>query len=204
MASIEELKGAITAGSGPAQGHQYLVQLPAIPGSALDASRRNALCKATRLPGRQIATMDRNVGLINQKIANGHATADVTLSFHLLNDYATRSYFDTWQNLIVDQRTQQISYADNYKFPVKIYQLTKGSVFRTMDLLDASFGFRFGAFGISFDLDVDATVETNKVYGVELEKAFPVTLNGIDLNDAMTDQLLEVSVDLSYMNWRKI
>jgi hypothetical protein len=86
MASIETLKGIIGAGGGPALAHQYLVQLPAIAGSSLAASERNALCKATRLPGRQIQTIDRSIGLMNQKMATGYGVTEVTLAFHILND----------------------------------------------------------------------------------------------------------------------
>lgn len=201
MASIEELKSTITAGGGPALPHQYLVQLPAIPGSSLGARERNALCKAARLPGRQILTYDRQIGLMNQKMAYGYGVAEVTLVFHILNDYKTRDYFERWQNLAVDQASQQIQYSNNYKFPVQIYQLKKGQSFQ---LFDRSFGFNLGPFGINFNIDIEANRAATGVYAVELEKAFPTTLNGIDFADASTDQTLEISVDLSYRNWKRI
>jgi hypothetical protein len=181
--------------------HQYLVQLPAITGSSLAAGERNALCKATRLPGRQIQTIDRSIGLMNQKMATGYGVAEVTLAFHILNDYKTRDYFERWQNLAVDQDTQQIQYSDNYKFPVQIYQLKKGQSFQ---LFDGTFGASLGPLDIDFNIDIELNRSATGAYAVELEKAFPTTMNGIDLADASTDQTLEISIDLSYKNWKRL
>tara|TARA_R110000868_G_scaffold88578_7_gene246905 strand:+ start:5372 stop:5968 length:597 start_codon:yes stop_codon:yes gene_type:complete len=197
MASIEELKGAVSAGKGIASASQYLVQLPAIPGSSLSGSARNTLCRVARLPGRQILTYDRQVGIMQQKIGYGYANADVGLSFHVLNDYKTKKYFDLWQNLIVDQATQQISYADKYRHSVFIYQLQKGKSFQIFDR-------NFSIFGLDLNVDIELSSAANAVYGIELEKAFPVTMNGIDLTDASADTTVEISIDLSYQNWKQI
>ena len=197
MSSIEELKGMISAGGGLASPHQYLVELPLIPGSSLGARERNALCKTARLPGRQIATTERSIGLQNQKIATGYGVTEVTLSFHTLNDYKTRDYFERWQDLVVNQANQQIQYADNYAKTVKIFQLKRGTSFQIFDR-------DFSLFGIPFNIDIELATKSNAIYGVELEKAFPTTMNGIDLADAATDQTLEISIDLAYKNWKRI
>lgn len=197
MASIEELKGSINSGSGFALPNQYMVELPPIPGSNLSAAERNTLCRTTRLPGRQILTTSRDVGLMKQNVAVGYAKDDITMSFHVLNDYKTKDYFDKWQELIIDQTNQQIRYANEYKRPVKIYQLQKGKAF---DIGGAS----FSVFGIGINLDFDLRTSANVIYGVELEGAFPITVNGIDLADGSTDQTIEVSISLSYKNWKRI
>ena len=197
MASINELKGVVNGGKGFASPSQYMVEFPQIPGSNLGARERNVLCRTTRLPGRQILTASREVGLMKQNVAVGYAKDDITMSFHVLNDYKTKDYFDKWQELIVDQRTQQIRYANEYKKTVKIYQLQKGKAF---DIGGAS----FSVFGIGINLDFDVRTSANVIYGVELEGAFPITVNGIDLADGSTDQTIEVSVSLSYKNWKRI
>lgn len=197
MASIEEFKSSVSSGDGLALANQYLVQLPAIPGSSLSARARNTLCRVARLPGRQILTHDRQIGIMQQKIGYGYAVGDVGLSFHVLNDYKTKEYFDLWQNLIVDQRTQQISYADRYKYNVNIYQLKKGQSFQVFDR-------NFSIFGLDLNIDIELSTAANAIYGVELEKAFPITMNGIDLSDAASDTTVEISIDLSYQNWKRI
>ena len=201
MASIEELKGVVTGGRGFALTNQYIVVMPDIPGTNLSARERNVLCRVARLPGRQILTHDRSIGLMNQKIAYGYANAEVGLSFHVLNDFKTKNYFDTWQNLIVDQENQQIQYADRYKKSVKIYQLGKGAKF---SIYDRTFNFNVFGVGLQANLNVDFNSSALINYGVELEGAFPVTLNGIDLNDQEASAPMEVSIDLSYKNWKRI
>lgn len=197
MASIEDLKSVVNAGQGFADATQYLVQMPEIPGSDLSAYERNALCRVTRLPGRQILTTQRDVGIMKQQMGIGYAVADIGLSFHVLNDYKTKRYFDAWHNLIVDQNTQQIKFADNYKKTVKIYQLKKGVGFQV-------FNKDFRLFGVNFNFDFDVSTSESIIYGVELEGAFPITVNGIDLTDASNDQPVEISIDLSYKNWKQI
>ena len=130
-------------------------------------------------------------------MAYGYTDELVGLSFHVLNDYKTKKYFDLWQNLVVDQNSQQISYPNQYKKPVKIYQLQKGKAF---DLGERS----FNIFGININLDFDILTKDKIIYGVELEGAFPITMNGIDLTDASVDQTVEISIDLSYKNWKRI
>lgn len=197
MASIEQIKSTVSAGGGFALPNQYLVELPQIDGSSLTAQERNTLCRTTRLPGRQISTISRDVGLMKQNMAIGYAKDDITMSFHVLNDYKTKDYFDKWQELIVDQEDQQIKYASEYKKTVKIYQLEKGKAF---DIGGAD----FSVFGIGVNLDFDLRSSENVIYGVELQGSFPVTLNGIDLADGSTDQTIEVSISLSYKNWKRI
>jgi hypothetical protein len=197
MASIEQIKSTVSAGGGFALPNQYLVELPQIAGSSLTAQERNTLCRTTRLPGRQISTISRDVGLMKQNMAIGYAKDDITMSFHVLNDYKTKDYFDKWQELIVDQEDQQIKYASEYKKTVKIYQLEKGKAF---DIGGAD----FSVFGIGVNLDFDLRSSENVIYGVELQGSFPVTLNGIDLADGSTDQTIEVSISLSYKNWKRI
>jgi hypothetical protein len=197
MASIEQIKAAVNAGGGFALPNQYLVELPQVPGSSLTAQERNTLCRTTRLPGRQIQTTGREIGLMKQNVAVGYAKDDITMSFHVLNDYKTKDYFDKWQDLIVDQEDQQIKYANEYKKTVKIYQLQKGKAF---DILSAN----FSVFGIGVELDADIRSSQKVIYSVELEDAFPITVNGIDLADGSTDQTIEVSISLSYKNWKRI
>lgn len=200
MANIEELKSIVSKGGGLALNHQYLVELPNFAGSALTGRERNALCRVTRLPGRQILTTPRELGIMKQQIAMGYAVEEVGLSFHVLNDYKTKKYFDIWQDLIVNQNSQQISYPNQYKRSVKIYQLQKSVIPNVQHLGDLN----FGIFGLNFNIDFDLLIKDKVIYGVELEDAFPITMNGIDLSDAAEGQTTEISVNLSYKNWKRI
>lgn len=197
--TIDEFKGQISKGRGPALANLFYVELPFIPGTNLSPSERNLLCKAARIPGRQMATYDRAIGLETQKVVSGYANADITLSFHLLNDYKVRQYFEAWQSRAVDQDRQQIKYSNNYKFSTKIYQLKKGLRFQLFD-----FDLRLPIFNSTINIDIETSTSSSIIYGVELDKSFPITMNGIDLADTSEGTIVELSVDLSYKNWKRI
>lgn len=208
MAGIDDLKSQIGKGGGLAMGNLFKIFLPPLTG---DAREMNLLCKATSLPGRQILSTEKQMGLQTTKIAYGHAMEDITLTFHCLNDMKVRKYFEIWQNLAVNQETQEIGYFNDYTHPVIIQHIKKGTAFPLYkkELFDAgkipsSIRSRLPRLG-PLDLaqgqfDLNLIFGDDITYTVMLDKAYPTTLNAIDLTD--DGQLLEVTVQLSYKNWK--
>ena len=93
MSSIEELKGRMTIKNGLASSNQFMVVMPSMDGQ--DSRTLNVLCKSVTMPGKQITTIDRNIGIFNEKVVNGFLVDDVTMTFYVLNDYGVKKYFDT-------------------------------------------------------------------------------------------------------------
>ena len=187
MAGIEDLKSKIIMKNGMAMANQFAVTLPSLTN---DVSSReiSVLCKSVDLPSKQMMSLDWNVGVFNEKVVSGFATEDISMSFHMLNDYGVKKYFDEWTKLMVDEERGNIAYKDQYQKSVKIYQMVKPQM---------RIGFDLGPLSIDFDL------LGNSIYSVELEDAFPTTLGAITLsNDA--DQLVEFSVQMSYTKWKVV
>ena len=92
MSRIDDLKSEITSGDGLALANRYRVFLPPVGG--VSARSLDLLCKNVSIPGRQVTSADYMLGATNRKIANGHAFADVTMTFIGLNDFKARKYFD--------------------------------------------------------------------------------------------------------------
>jgi hypothetical protein len=126
VARIDEFKSQIGKGGGMAMGNLFKIFLPPLTG---DAREMNLLCKATSLPGRQILSTERTIGLETSKVAYGHAIEDVTLTFHCLNDMKIRRYFEIWQNLAVNQETHEVGYFNEYTHPVIIQHIKRGTSF---------------------------------------------------------------------------
>lgn len=204
MATIDELKGLASTRLGFARPNHFMVELgpvgfsvgnllggliPSIPGlignNQPNGRELSTLCNAAQLPGRQVLTMNVTRGLEMQKMPNGYAVDDVTLSFHLLNDYGVKNYFDEWYSTIINEN-KDVNYKDTYVRSVKIHQLRKPILGRT-----ATFG------PISTNLELGG----GSVYTVELKDAFPTTLSGIELSDDATDAVMKFSVQLSYTDW---
>ena len=180
MLGVDDFKSIVTSKGGIARANLFSVTLPGLPGIAT-SQEMNLLCKDVVLPGRQVTTRERTIGLTTRKMAYGYLIDDVSMTFHVLNDYGVKEYFETWQNLAVDQNTYEIGYKKDYSFDVKINQIKKGS----------------GGFVTSTNqLSTDEII-----YSCVLEEAFPTTMNSIQLNNEL-DGILELNVQLSYTNWR--
>ena len=189
MASIDELKSLATRRNGLARPNQFLVELPAIGG--ISPSEMNILCTRASLPDKQILTADRRISMEFEKIAYGYAVPDVSFSFLAMNDYGPRKYFDSWRNRIINEETLEVGYKVDYEFPVKIHQLRKPIIgfSRNVGPLNA----------INISLDIGG----GSVYSVELINSFPTTIQAIDLSNEL-DGLVEVSVQMSFTNWKTI
>ena len=64
-----------------------------------------------------------------------------------------------------------------------------------------SFGEDVNLLGINIDIDFNFSQKTS--YGVELESAYPKTINAIELRNDL-DGLLSLSVTFAHRQWRRI
>lgn len=189
MASIEDLKGKLTSKNGIAAANQYRVELPRFGGAS--SRTLDVVCKEVNMPGKQILTLDRQMGIFQEKVANGFAIEEVTMVFHVLNDYGVKKWFDSWQKTIVGDYGSGngfVAYKKDYVKSIKIHQLRKPI---------ARFGFDLGPLDINFD------AFGSTIYSVELIEAFPTTLTSIALSND-PDGLVEVSITFSYTKWKKV
>lgn len=192
MSTIDELKALSSLSLGFARSNRFLVEMPAIEGASGlfgGAGRElNLLCNRASLPGKQILTADKRIGMWFEKVAYGYAVADVELSFYALNNYFVKKYFDAWLALVLNEETGEVGYKNDYAQTVKIHQL------------------RSPQLGLSTDIgpiSLSAGIGGGSVYSIELLEAFPTTVNSIDFTNDQ-DGLIQVSVSLSYTNWKVI
>jgi len=165
--------------------------LPSIPGlgaSAANPRELNLLCKNAEIPGKQILTVNRNIAMTNEKISYGYAINDLSMTFYVMNDYGTRRYFDSWMDFIVDQRTNEVAYHNNYVREVEIHQLRKPIITKSFDLGPVDIGINIGG---------------GTVYSVKLVDAFPTSMSSIALSNDQ-DGLVELTIQFSYKRWETI
>ena len=193
MDTIDQFKSLVSAKGGVARANVFRVRLPSLPGVA--SSRDiSLLCKDVQLPGRQILTNERRIGLQFEKVAYGYAIQDINMTFHVMNDYGIKRYFETWQDLAVNQTSLEVGYYNDYTFQIVIDQLKKGVTLPTY------------SFGNFLDLFTPRTVTVANdqiIYSCQLTNAFPTTMNAIQLNNDQ-DGIVELNVQLSYKNWKQI
>ena len=205
MASISELKSSITFGGGLARNNQFLVTLPSL-GAGIPAlsslgslggavgsvlgflgnRNMNILCRTAQIPGKQVLTHDRRIGMESQKVAYGYAVEDVTLTFMETSTLPIRRYFDTWRSLTLNEAEQTAAYKRDYQKRVIIHQLAQPVP--------------IAGFSISNLIPATILVST---YSVELVNAFPTTMVAAEYNNDQ-DGFIETTVQLSYTNWKRV
>lgn len=189
MATIDEFKAAVSSKLGFARSNQFLVVMPGsvsgFIGGLLGGNNLNLLCASAELPGKQILTHDRTIGMVNEKLAYGYANPDVSLTFYAMNDYGIVKYFNNWHDFTLDQQQFQAKYKNSYASTVEIHQLRKPLI---------SKGFGLGPVKINIGLG------GGTVYGVKLLEAFPTSVNAIELSNEL-DGLVQLTVQLSYTRW---
>ena len=188
MAGIEDLKSKVSLKNGFAFSHHFAVELPSLSG--INGDTMNVLCKDVDMPGKQILTLDRNIGIHNEKVVNGFATADLNMTFYMTNDYGPRKYFDKWMSEMVNEETGNIQWkkgkdgSGGFAKDITIHQLSKPQ---------ARVGFDLGIIDINFDL------LGSSIYSVTLEDAFPMTQNAINLTSQ--GAIVELQVNFAYTKW---
>ncbi len=191
--SVDQMKSLIGKKGGLAQANLWKVQLPNL---GIEASYDlNLLCKDVQLPGRQILTQERIIGMKQKKVAYGYAEEDVSMTFYVMNDYGIKEYFDEWQSRIIDFQTKELKYKDDYVFDIEITQLQK----KKRNGLSVNFEIDFTANNLAdlFDFSIISDIE---VYKCKLIRAFPTTINALQLNSEQNG-LLELNIQFSYDDW---
>jgi len=211
MSSIDTMKSLISRKDGIARPNVFRVKLPSLPGAT--SEEVNLLCKDVVLPGRQVLTNERKIGMRTQKTPYGYGVSDVSMTFHVLNDYGIRKYFEVWQNLAVNQEDHSVGYVrgkEGYGKQIVIEQLKKGiglPIYQTplgIPKLPSELQNRLPKLGpidlAQGQLDLNYVTNDDVIYSCTLIDAFPTTMNDIQLNNEL-DGVVELNVQLSYTNW---
>ena len=204
MMGIDDFLGSVSRGGGIAMSNMFEVQLPPVANVNGMQKGMSILCSKVDLPMRQVTTIESRSGVDVEKVAYGYAVADVAMSFYLLNDYSAKQYFEAWQNLAVNQQTYELGYKSGpggYGKQVKIHQLAALTGQFNPQAERSAIARRGRKGPIQFDGKAKDRALEKVIYTCVLEKAFPTTLNSIEMNSEQGG-LVEVSIQLSYTDWR--
>ena len=216
--SVEKIKALVGKGRGFARPNLYRIILPSVVGDTrfklpvvgellnrgqanirrtIEPEDINMLCSAVGMPGRQLNTHDRRIGLINQKVAYGFTVEDVNLTFRVLNDFKIKEYFEAWQNSAI-KTNYEIAYFNDYTADVVIQSITNNPSGDYDQLLKLSYA-GLDAGGIETALAGGQAV----AYTCLLQNAYPTNINTMEFSDGNADGLLELQVTLSYKDWKR-
>ena len=123
------------------------------------------LCKTVNIPGRTLSTFEQDHDRQQNKYPYTFIDEDVTMTFHLTNDYYMRNMLEQWQKGIFDTESYVTGFKNDYSVDVIIQQLNQKNI---------------------------------PVYGVKLLKAYPVSYEGIALDNSSENAVTEMSVTFAY------
>jgi len=137
-----------------------------------------AFCYNIEMPSRNVDTRAFQTYGPKREIAYAYSfPGEVTASFYADKYLRQRTFFEMWQNSIMDQATHNMHFYDEYVGGIRIYQL--------------------GAF--SGDAFRDRIA-----YGVELMEAYPKTITAVPFDYGTNNEIQKISITFSFRNWHNL
>ena len=151
-------------------------------------------CSGASLPERTIQDTSANQFYGPERnIARGLEFAPMNLTFMLDSELSERAVFETWQNLIINQRTFNANFYDEYIGKVFIFPLHENRNERSAHRGDS--GEVLGSTGPLARLTLSG-------YYCELIEAYPKTVHAVDLGYGKSNEFANQSVTFNYRYWR--
>ena len=179
--SVDKLKSIVysPAYRGFATGNKYDVIItprnPAsLTGVIADQLRDlRFLCDAVALPVRSLATVDSAIYGAPTKLPYQSTYTEAALSFYLTESMAQKKLFDAWQDLIINTRTGNVGFFDDYSCTIIISK---------------------------YSSNVEAP-EGGADYAVKLLDAFPSIVGEVQLSHSAGNEILKLPVTFMYRRW---
>lgn len=201
--------GLISNRGGLMRGNLYLVKLP--PSSIVGSEELNLLCKSVTVPGRNLNTTQRSIGMFTRNVVHGQAVGDLSMTFRVMNDPSVMTYFNAWQSTAVNRSTGEVGYYNDYVRDIEISILKKGvglPIFKKeFEVpLPTAIKNRLPNIGpINFrqgEIDLDLVTNDKVAYKIRIEEAFPAAVVGVTVSDDQVDGLIDLQVTFSYVDWK--
>ena len=157
--------------SGFAYPNRYKVIFPTA-GIGGSAYDLDIMCDKATIPGRQISTEERFTTMKAQKMPYAFAHEDLSISFIIDNNWAAWDYLNDWQELVINGIS-------------------------TLNEFEVNYQIEYAAEITVQQLDLQGGI--NKT--IFFKKAFPTSLNAIELGNSNGDEVIRVDAEFSYHNW---
>lgn len=152
-------------------------------------------CNSASLPERTILDTSANQYYGPERnMARGMEFAPINLTFMLDSELSERSVFEAWQNMIVNQRTFNMNFYDEYTGKVFIFPLHENKNETTNAKIP-------GKEGLQTPGSALATL-TLAGYYVELVEAYPKTIGAVDLAYNNGNAIANQSITFNYRYWK--
>lgn len=164
---------------------EMLISAPPILSSYQnEAAKVSMFCEISNFPPLNLMVRTMNLyGPLHQRpVSLDYGGDGLAASFYLDREMKVKSFFDVWMTSIVNALTHNVSYQSNYISNIVIRQLSDG-----IPSLSPT--------GSAGEGDEQPT------YAVQLEEAFPRSMNLVDLNTGSQNQVSRLTVVFAFRKW---
>ena len=131
--SPDTIKALLNAHGGIAYNNKYMVTInkpPAfeLPGGAQMRQRLGLLCDTTSLPTKSLATYEKQIYGPIKAMPYRMTFTEASMSFIMTDRMIEKDYFDAWQNKIVDQKSGNLGYFDDYVCDINIKKFERTAI----------------------------------------------------------------------------
>ena len=179
--SPSKLKALLDAHGGIAYNDKYMVTLnkpPAfeLPGGQKMRHQLSLLCDTATLPTKSLATFEKSIYGPVKAMPYRMTFTEASMSFIMTDSMEEKDYFDTWQNRIVDQKTGNLGFFDDYVVDISIK--------------------KFGRNVTSSDDD--------PTYEIILIDAWPSIVSEIQLSHSGGTEAMKLPVTFQFKKWKAV
>ena len=161
-----------------AKGSKYnvLISPPSAPGLDVGVtSQLQFYCESASLPTRSLASQPQDIHGPPREIPYRATFTEAAMSFYLDDSMNIKTYFDTWQEYIINENTGSPRYWDNYTGTITISRLQN-----------------------------TATTFNDTAYSVQLLEAYPSVVGEIALTHSGGNEILRLPVTFKFKKWMSV
>lgn len=177
--SIDTLRSKMETVGGFTKGNRFQLTMGTPNAIVLPTATTELLqyvCEAVSIPTRSLATSPEDIYGPPREIAYRSTFTEMALSFYLDNDMSIKTYFDTWQEIIVDQITGNTNYWDEYTCSINIKKLA----------------------------DTSEKFDDKITYEINLIEAYPSLVGEVGLGHTQGSEILKLPVTFKYKRWERV
>ena len=176
--SPNKIRSILNAQGGIAYNDKYLVTLgpPAgfgLPGGGIMRRQLSFLCDTATLPTKSLATFEKTIYGPVKAMPYRMTFTEASMSFIMTDSMREKDYFDAWQNKIIDQKTGNVGFFNDYVCDIKIQK-----------------------FGRNVDTDSD-----EPTYEVKLIDAWPSIVSEVQLSHSGVTEAMKLPVTFQFKKW---
>ena len=179
--SPNKIRSILNAQGGIAYNDKYLVTLgpPAgfgLPGGGIMRRQLSFLCDTATLPTKSLATFEKSIYGPVKAMPYRMTFTEASMSFIMTDGMNEKKYFDAWQNKIVDEKSGNLGFFDDYVCDINIKK----------------FGRDAGSIG------------NTPTYEVTLFDAWPSIVSEIQLSHSGGTEAMKLPVTFQFKKWLPI